>query len=346
VPPKYLRRLISVPLVAVALVVAVVLMPIWLPLTALADIVTGPRRLRYTRLGYVVVLLLINEIRTLLLCLVLWLRCGVGTTVRTAKGQHRMQRVLHTYGTGLVTATRRALGVQIQTTGLDESLAAGGPILVFVRHTSLMDSALPVDLVGGRDFGLRYVIKQSLSLAPAFDIGGHLLPIHFANRSGNRTSEQMESITRLAKGMTGREAFVVFPEGTFYNERRQRKAIERLHADAPHLVERALRLRHTLPPRGGGALALLAGAPTADVVFMAHAGLESFNTIPNIVRHVPLPNPVRIDFWRVPRSEIPTDPSAQYDWLFGQFERVDQFVIEQLDGPITTSGEQQPSCTV
>ena len=121
--------------------------------------------------------------------------------------------------------------------------------------------------------------------------------------------------------------------------------IERLKTDAPHLVERAEQLRHTLPPRAGGVLAMLAGSPDADVMFMAHAGLESFNSIPNIMRNIPLPRPVRLDFWRVPRSEIPSEPGAQYDWLFEQFERIDRFVISELDREGITSTPEEGTGT-
>ena len=335
-PPKYLRRLISVPTVVVILLVLVATLPIWLPITALIDLVIGQRRMRYSRLGLVMILLAVNELTTVGMAFGLWLRSGVGTTIWKPKGQARMQVLMRYYGSGLVNSTRRVLGVRLVVNGLDEALAAGGPVLVLGHHTSLLDSAIPVLLLGEKGYGLRYVIKDTLALAPAFDIGGHFLPVHFVNRSGKRTSSEMDAISDLAGGLHGNEAFVLFPEGSFYNKRRHERSIERLRTDAPHLVERAEKLRHTLPPRAGGALALLAGAPEADVVMMAHTGLEWFNSLPNIIHHVPLTAPVHIVFWRVPRSEVPTDAGGQYDWLFEQFERVDRIAIgdlDDLDGP-------------
>lgn len=344
-PPKYLRRAISLPLVTIFLLLAIVLLPIWMPLTALADVITGPSRVRFTRLGLVLILLGINELHTVGILFLAWLRSGVGTRVWTDAGQVRMQHALRTYGVGLVESTRKALGVKLVTSGLDEALEPGGPLLVLGHHTSLLDSAIPVDLLGPRGFGLSYVIKESLAYAPAFDIGGHMLPIHFVNRSGKRTSSEMDSISELARALHGRQAFVLFPEGSFYNKRRHAKGVERLKTDAPHLVERAEKLRHTLPPRAGGVLAMLAGSPDADVMFMAHAGLESFNSIPNIMRNIPLPRPVRLDFWRVPRAEIPSEPGAQYDWLFEQFERIDRFVISELDREGITSTPEEGTAT-
>jgi 1-acyl-sn-glycerol-3-phosphate acyltransferase len=274
----------------------------------------------------------VHEVTTLVIVAVTWVRCGFGTTLRTPAGQARVQPILNHYAIGLVDATKRALGVEIVTEGLDDALLEGGPLLVFVRHTSLMDSALPVDVMAPYGFGFHYVIKSALKWAPMFDVGGHMLPVHFVDRTGTKTSSEMEAIEDLASRMGDHNAMVVFPEGTFFNLRRRERALERIREDAPHLVERAAKLQYSLPPRAGGALAMLEGAPTADVVFLAHSGLERFNSLGNIVRNVPLHRPVHITMWRVKRGDIPSDPRAQYDWLFAEFERVDRVVIEQL-GP-------------
>ncbi len=331
VPPKYLRRAITVPGVVVIGVLSIALLPIWLPIAALVDIVTAPKRMRFSRIGLVVVLLAINEITTVLLVTSVWVRSGFGLRVRTQSGQRRMQRVLRYYALGLVRCTKQALGVRLAVTGLDDAMAEGGPVVVFGHHTSLLDSALPVELLATRGFAMRYVIKKTLAYGPAFDIGGHLLPIHFVDRTGKRTDGEMAAITTLASGMVGDEAVVLFPEGTFFNPRRKERAISRLKTDAPHLVSRAEGMRHTLPPRAGGALAMLDGAPDADVLFVAHAGLESFTSIPTIVRNIPLRDPVAIHCWRVGAHDIPKEPDLRYDWLFDQFERMDRWVVEQLD---------------
>lgn len=323
--------MITIPGVLVVTGLAIVFLPIWLPLAALADIVFAPKRMRFSRIGMVIVLLGINEISTLVLVTALWVRSGFGLRVWTDAGQDRMQRALRHYALGLVRCTKQALGVRIEVTGLDEAVGSGGPLVVFGHHTSLLDSAIPVELLASRSFALRYVIKKTLAYGPAFDVGGHMLPIHFVDRTGKRTNGEMAAITSLASGLKARDAVVLFPEGTFFNARRKARAIERLMTTSPHLVERAERMRHTLPPRAGGALAMLDGANGVDVLFVAHAGLESFTSIPNIFRNIPLRDPVAIHCWRVVAADIPFDPIQRFDWLFDQFERMDQWVVEQLD---------------
>lgn len=323
--------MITIPGVVLVVVLAVVLLPIWLPTAALVDVITAPKRMRFCRIGFVVLLLAINEISTLIFLGFLWVRTGFGFRVWSDTGQERMQRSLRHYALGLVRCTKQALGVRLVVTGLDEAVAEGGPLVVFGHHTSLLDSALPVELLASRSFSLRYVIKKTLAYGPAFDVGGHMLPIHFVDRTGKRTDGETAAISSLASGMKDRDAVVLFPEGTFFNTRRKARAIERLKSDAPHLVARAEAMRHTLPPRAGGALAMLEGAGDVDVLFVAHAGLESFTSIPNIVRNIPLRDPVAIHCWRVVAREIPTNPDQRYDWLFDQFERMDRWVVEQLD---------------
>jgi Acyltransferase len=331
VPPKYIRRLISIPAVFLFAVVSIVLLPIWLPLVAIVDLVTAPKRMRFSRIGIVLVLLAVHELATVAYVTALWVRTGFGLKAKTEHGQELMQRALHYYALGLVRCTKQALGVRLAVTGLEESVKDGGPLVVFGHHTSLLDAALPVALLAPHNFSLRYVIKKTLAYAPSFDIGGHHLKVHFVDRTGKRTDNERSAISKLSSGMKDHEAVVIFPEGTFFNPKRKARSIERLRNDAPHLVERAEKLMHTLPPRAGGPLATLEGAEGVDVLFVANAGLESFTSIPNIVRNAPLFHPVAIHCWRVAAKEIPKDPGLRYDWLFTEFERMDQWVIRQLE---------------
>ena len=55
-----------------------------------------------------------------------------------------------------------------------------------------------------------------------------------------------------------------------------------------------------LPPRPGGVLALLDVLPTADVVVVAHTGLDEFGSFRELARSVPLTEPIRCIAWRIP----------------------------------------------
>ena len=331
-PPTYLRRAITIPVLFVGTVVLTLLSPVLLGLAAIADLVTGPRRFRNLRAGIFLIWLAWIETVAVAVAGIVWLR-HLGR-MRGAETQRRLQRIVALYGHRILDATSRSLGLRIEATGA-ECLNDGAPVLIFGHHTSLLDSVIPVEIAGhGYGYSLHYVIKKSLAWGPAFDVVGHWSRIHFVDRTGKDSEREMDSIAALGHDLEERQAPVIYPEGTFYNAKRLARAVERLRDQAPELVSRAERLRHVLPPRTGGATALLDAAPNADVVFVVHAGFERFTTIRRIFLSIPFRQPVPVTMWRVSRRDVPTDAQERYRWLFDNFERMDRWVIEQLE-PLT-----------
>ena len=90
-------------------------------------------------------------------------------------------------------------------------------------------------------------------------------------------------------------------------------------------------LKHTLPPRPAGTLALLEDRPDIDVVFMAHTGLESANRLEDFVAGALYKRKVKMKFWRVPAAEIPKDPEEQKLWLHAEWSKMDRWVAENRD---------------
>ncbi len=92
----------------------------------------------------------------------------------------------------------------------------------------------------------------------------------------------MESqIADLARNLDDNDAFVIFPEGGNFTPKRRGA---RDHAAAPARActgwpRRAERMKHVLAPRPGGLLAALAAAPEADVLLVAHTGMDHVLTV-------------------------------------------------------------------
>ena len=103
--------------------------------------------------------------------------------------------------------------------------------------------------------------------------------------------------------MSDREVAVIFAEGTRSTTAKRRRALERIAARDTARADRLDALRHLLPPRPGGAGALLSGAPDADVVLAWHTGFDGLDTFSGMIRALaaPLP-PVRFVVRRVPRG--------------------------------------------
>lgn len=83
-----------------------------------------------------------------------------------------------------------------------------------------------------------------------------------------------------------------------------------------------------LAPRTGGVLAAIEAAPTADVIFVAHTGLDDMITVKDIWRGLPMEQTVRSRWWRVTAAQIPKTREERMSWLYGWWEQIDQWIVE------------------
>src|SRR5205807_4232330 len=125
------------------------------------------------------------------------------------------------------------------------------------------------------------------------------------------------AIGALATGLGDHDAFVLFPEGHDFTKPLRLRAIAHLrrkgyveHADL------AERMTNVLPPRHGGVMAAISSAPEADVVFVAHTVLEDVGSIADLWRRIPLREPIRGRYWRIPAADVPRGHDELVDWLF------------------------------
>ena len=321
-----LRRLISIPTLVLAFFVLVGLLPI-LPLLAVID---GLRR----RTGLPSVRLYAMALGFVVVDLVSVTALGwVGLT----RWRHRDQwierniRIQLWWVEALARGARRLADLRFVVSDPDGALERGG-VVALCRHVSYADAILPALLFGvEQQVLLRYVLMSGLQADPALDIAAHRLPNHFVDRRPDDNTPELEALRELASGIRDDAAGVIFPEGNFFSAKRLTRAVDHLDRTGSVFAGRAAKLRHVLPPRPGGALALLEGAPAADVAIIAHAGLESFGSVLQLWRNLPLRKPVKVEVWRTRRSDIPGDPEGQRDWIFTQWERMDGWIDDQVD---------------
>jgi hypothetical protein len=91
-------------------------------------------------------------------------------------------------------------------------------------------------------------------------------------------------------------------------------------------AERLGGLRFLLPPRPGGFSALVDVLPNADIVVIAHRGLDRYLTFKSLIAAVPLPDPIEVTAWRIAAPDIPTDPTQRTVWLDQEWQKVDEWV--------------------
>jgi 1-acyl-sn-glycerol-3-phosphate acyltransferase len=226
------------------------------------------------------------------------------------------------WGSSLFGWICRFLSLSTSIEGDDQILP--GPVLVFIRHASIIDTAVPVALISKpTGLRLRYVFKRELLVDPCIDVAGHASPNYFIDRGGT-AHEELAGIQQLAENL-GDQGVLLYPEGTRFTERKKRIAIERLAKTHPDLVPLAESFRHCLPPKAGGALSLLDAAPHADVLIVAHRGLEGLAEVTDLLSGAVVGKDVEIRIWRINAADIPRG-EARRRWLFDWWKRVDDFV--------------------
>ena len=84
-----------------------------------------------------------------------------------------------------------------------------------------------------------------------------------------------------------------------------------------------------LPPKVGGLLALLDGAPAADVVVLAHQGFDGLRLVSDIGEGALVGRTIRVRFTRTPRAEIPAGRAERVAWLDAAWADADAWVGHQ-----------------
>jgi 1-acyl-sn-glycerol-3-phosphate acyltransferase len=225
---------------------------------------------------------------------------------------------------GLFRAAARIFRLELEIQG--DPAAEPGPIVVLIRHASLVDTLLPeVVLADRHGLQLRYVLKRELLLDPCIDVVGGRIRCAFVRRGSGEGERELAAIESLGRDLGPRDGALIYPEGTRFSPERRARALERVAASgARERLARVSRLRHVLPPRSGGPLALLAAAAPADVLWFAHTGLEGLATLRDVLRGGIVGRRIRVALWRTPRSVIPAGDALR--WLDEQWARVDDWI--------------------
>ena len=212
-----------------------------------------------------------------------------------------------------------------------------GPLLVFIRHASIIDNMLPgVFIARPHQLNLRYIIKRELLADSGLDIGGNRLTNYFVRRDSGQEIERA-NIKRLAANLGPGDGVLLFPEGTRFTPERRERALAKIAERDPALAERAAQIQYLLPPKPGGVLAILDGAPDADVLLFAHAGFDGLRLLSDIWRGDLVSRTIALRFKRVPRSQIPAGRDERVAWLFDAWAEMDRWVGEQLSAATASS---------
>lgn len=314
------RRALTIPAVVFGFLLALALAPIALPLAVLVDLVRRRPTLPTTRLLAFFLSYLFTETTGLAQLLVLWLLC-LGRADALRRHTWPIQRryvAMHFF------FVRTVYRLRFEVEG--DELTHPGPLLVLIRHSSIVDTIIPgVFLANRHHLELRYVLKKELLSDPCLDVAGHWLPNHFVARDGADSSKEIDAVRALKAGLGPNGGVLLYPEGTRFSASKRARALERLQHD-PLALERASRLVHLLLPRPGGTLALLDAAPACDVLFVGHSGLEGFSSFSEIWNGDLVGRTVHLRFWRERADSIPAGRDERLEWIQRCWERMDAWL--------------------
>ena len=336
-PPRLIRRLVLAPLVVILAIGFLVLSPFLALLALVFGLVARARagHMRSLRLVGFVLVWFVAETVAMVMLAGLWVVSGFGGRLRTEPYQSRHYAVMRWFLDLMYRGAERTYGLRVEVdepefTAVEAAARLTRPVIVLSRHAGPGDSFLLVhQLLTVYQRRPRVVMKATLQLDPSVDIVGNRLPNVFIR--GRQTGENIftREIRRLARGLDSNGALVIFPEGGNWTPHRWRRGIRRLEQKGrPDLAARARDIPNLLPPRSGGTLAAISACPDADVIFVAHAGLDNIITLGDVWGKFPINQVIRARWWRVPVDAVPRelDHEGQVQWLYDWWERIDTWI--------------------
>ena len=320
---RWKRRSLTIPLMLGATIVGLLASPAIIAVAAVVDLARRRFRMPTVRMTLFLLQYAINDSVEIILAPVYWTMAGLGTRLDQPASIDRHQRLQAWSIDVLARRAERLLGLRLDIDPASTDALTPAPVIVLCRHVNIVDASLPTLLyqrLGHRTPG---VIMAELLADPGFDLIYSRTGSVFIPRDNG--PEARATVRGLGLSVDATTAVVIFPEGRLFRPDRLERALARLAHDNPDRAARLESLTHVLPPRPGGVLALLNTVP-ADVVVIAHTGLDHYASFTELAKAVPLREPISVTAWRVPADQIPADDGERIAWLDQQWVLVDDWV--------------------
>ncbi len=331
IPPRWIRRLVTVPAVLLLAVVVLLGSPLWLIGAAFVSRFV-PGKWRPLRIFWFLAVYLFMNVLAQFILLWYWVISGFGLKIKSHRSVDRHYRLLGWFLRVLVRSGERTFKLTIKQGDNNRPLPHSEQgFIVLSRHAGPGDSFLLAEaLVNRAKLKPRIILKDTLQFDPAIDVLLNRIPCRFIRSRGRDAEEELDALGRLAESMGSRDAVLIFPEGGNFTPRRRERSIAYLERiERPDLAERARRLTHLLAPKPAGTLRLIDSAPEAGVIVVGHSGLEDFNTLREIWSGLPMDKQLHSDWIYQAPAEIPRNEHDQVIWLYDQWKTIDAWLDEQ-----------------
>jgi 1-acyl-sn-glycerol-3-phosphate acyltransferase len=328
-PPRPVRRLVVNPILLLA---EVVLAAVLVPVIGIAELVAPLTWLRRVlRVARFALAYLRLDAWLVLAGAGLWLRHPLhrGTTA-PARWTEENCRLLRRALRQLLAVAESTVGFRLEVDpDRSPETSAGRPLLVVARHAGPGDSFALVWLVLDRLRRTpRVVLKDVLLWDPGLDVALTRLAGCFLSSRSGAGDDNTDRVAALTASLGPGDALLLFPEGGNWTTRRHRSAVRRLlRTGRGRAARRAAARPCVLPPRPAGTAAVLDARPDAEVVVVAHAGLDRLTDHARVWRSLPFDATLmRVHWWAVPREDVPHDSDQVPGWPDEQWDRVARWV--------------------
>ena len=323
---RWKRRSRTIPLMLAATAGGVLASPVILAAAAVVDLAKGSFRLPTVRVTLFLLQYGINDSIEILLAPIYWMLAGFGSRLDRPTSIARHERLQHWSVDVIARRAEQLLGLRLDIDPSALSALTPGPVIVLCRHVNIVDASLPTLFYQRLGYRTRGVIMAELLADPGFDLIYTRTGSVFIPRDNGR--EAIDMVRTLGQSVDSTTAVVIFPEGRLFRPDSLERAKTRLARENPARAARLDSLSHVLPPRPGGVLALIETVP-ADVVVIAHTGLDQYSTFAQLAKAVPLRSPIHVTARRVPRDQIPDGNAERIAWLDEQWLLIDKWVARQ-----------------
>lgn len=287
------------------------------------------RRLALLRCLFLTIYIMWEDIGLVVECWYLRLRSPSGTSPtwdedHLALVRRALDNVMFTAG--------KIVGFKIDVEGAISVGRPGHPLIVISRHAGPADSLAIAWLLASTAGRIpRVVLADAMLWDPGIAIVLQRLDSYFVPSSSGAGDDRTRGVAELASSLTSKDAMLIFPEGRNWSPERHADLVARLRARGEH--ERADKIAArpwVLEARSRGVAAMRANAPDADVMVVAHTGLDMLTGPGPVIKAVPFRN--RLLFRGIThRSEdVPTDPDEVAAWLDAEWDEVNDWVAEHV----------------
>lgn len=229
---------------------------------------------------------------------------------------------------------RRIIGFRIEIEGEITAGRPGHPLVVISRHAGPADSlAIPWLLASTAGRIPRIVLADVMLWDPGIAMVLQRLDSYFVPSRSGAGDDRTKGIAELASTLSSKDAMLIFPEGRNWTPERSDDQVERLtrRGDSARAA-RAAALPWVLEARSRGVAAIREHAPDADVMVIAHTGLDMLDGPMAVIKAVPFRNRLLIRGVTHRSEDVPTDPDEVAEWLDRQWADVNDWVAAHVSG--------------